>query len=236
MARGDLRFAAARFSTGLIRSEELRTVADEALSQGVYSYSLGELGTLAQPTWRESAPLFEAALYELDIAVPPIPEALVTVLAARIRALAEQVVTMGAGLREVFELCDHDAFANAALDDGDRTRVRELLLHYDLYDYFESTEPDSMEARNQSIAELASTWSLEFGRRSLDPAWLTWNHGTVPAIARHIYNDRAFHDLPLLADALEDAGCTDPYILAHCRGGGEHVRGCWVVDLILGKT
>jgi hypothetical protein len=71
---------------------------------------------------------------------------------------------------------------------------------------------------------------------TVDPAWLTWNHATVPAIARHIYDDRAFHDLPILADALEDAGCTDPDILAHCRADGEHVRGCWVVDLILGKT
>jgi hypothetical protein len=71
---------------------------------------------------------------------------------------------------------------------------------------------------------------------SLDPAWLAWNGGTVPAIARRVYDDRAFHDLPILADALEDAGCADPDVLAHCRGGGEHVRGCWVVDLILGKT
>ncbi len=41
--------------------------------------------------------------------------------------------------------------------------------------------------------------------------------------------------LALLADALEDAGCTDADILAHCRGPGPHVRGCWVVDLLLGK-
>ena len=72
--------------------------------------------------------------------------------------------------------------------------------------------------------------------RSADPAWLTWNYGTVPAIARHVYDDRAFHDLPILADALEDAGCTDAAILAHCRQPGAHVRGCWVVDLLLGKS
>jgi hypothetical protein len=53
--------------------------------------------------------------------------------------------------------------------------------------------------------------------------------------ARTIYTDRAFDRLPILADALEDAGCDNADILAHCRGGGEHVRGCWVVDLILGK-
>jgi hypothetical protein len=76
---------------------------------------------------------------------------------------------------------------------------------------------------------------LPFRPVAIDPAWLRWNFGTVPAIARHVYEDRAFHDLPILADALEDAGCTDQDILTHCRLPGEHVRGCWVVDLLLGK-
>jgi hypothetical protein len=70
----------------------------------------------------------------------------------------------------------------------------------------------------------------------LDPAWLTWNGGTVHRIAQAIYNERAFDRMPILADALEDAGCTDQSILDHCRHAGEHVRGCWVVDLLLGKS
>jgi hypothetical protein len=70
----------------------------------------------------------------------------------------------------------------------------------------------------------------------LDPGWLSWNHAAVPAIARHVYDDRAFHDMLLLADALVDAGCRDHDILAHCRGDSPHARGCWVVDLILGKS
>ena len=41
--------------------------------------------------------------------------------------------------------------------------------------------------------------------------------------------------LPVLADALEEAGCTDADLLAHCRSGGGHLRGCWAVDLLLGK-
>jgi hypothetical protein len=69
----------------------------------------------------------------------------------------------------------------------------------------------------------------------INPRWLTWNYGTVPAIALRIDEDRAFHDLPILADALEDAGCTDAAVLDHCRSGGEHVLGCWVVDSALGK-
>src|SRR5262249_50666658 len=69
----------------------------------------------------------------------------------------------------------------------------------------------------------------------LDPAWRAWNSGPVPKLARAIYGARAFARLPILADALEDAGCTDEAILAHCRGPGPHMRGCWVVDLLLGK-
>jgi len=68
-----------------------------------------------------------------------------------------------------------------------------------------------------------------------DQAWLTWNDGTVANLARLIYDDRRFENMPILADALEDAGCTNGCLLAHCRQEGEHVRGCWVVDLILGK-
>jgi hypothetical protein len=67
---------------------------------------------------------------------------------------------------------------------------------------------------------------------ALDPAGLTPG---VVELARTIYEDRAFDRMPELADALERAGCTNTDILAHCRQPGDHVRGCWVVDLILGK-
>jgi hypothetical protein len=66
-------------------------------------------------------------------------------------------------------------------------------------------------------------------------SWRTWNGGVCLEIARGIYQERAFGQLPILADALEEAGCTDADILSHCRTRGEHVRGCWVVDLVLGK-
>jgi len=64
---------------------------------------------------------------------------------------------------------------------------------------------------------------------------LAWNDGTVVKIAQGIYEERAFDRLPILHDALLDAGCDDEDILAHCRSTGPHVRGCWVIDLILGK-
>jgi hypothetical protein len=71
---------------------------------------------------------------------------------------------------------------------------------------------------------------------SVTPAWLAWSDGTILKLAQAIYDERHFQDLPILADALEEAGCTNADILAHCRGPGPHVRGCWVVDAILGKT
>jgi hypothetical protein len=57
----------------------------------------------------------------------------------------------------------------------------------------------------------------------------------VVRLAQRIYDGRAFGRLPALADTLEEAGCTDADILAHCRQPAEHVRGCWAVDLLLGK-
>jgi hypothetical protein len=67
---------------------------------------------------------------------------------------------------------------------------------------------------------------------AFDPSWRT---STVVAIAKGMYDSRDFAPMPLLADALQDAGCEHADILDHCRGPGPHVNGCWVVDLVLGK-
>jgi hypothetical protein len=58
----------------------------------------------------------------------------------------------------------------------------------------------------------------------------------IAALARTIYEGRAFERIPELADALEEAGCHDDDLLGHCRQPGPHARGCWGVDLILGKS
>lgn len=62
-----------------------------------------------------------------------------------------------------------------------------------------------------------------------------WRTSTVLALAQAIYQERAFERLPILADALQDAGCDDPAILEHLRGENIHVRGCHVVDVVLGR-
>jgi hypothetical protein len=74
-----------------------------------------------------------------------------------------------------------------------------------------------------------------FGSPAIHSTWLAWNGGTVPKIAKGIYNERAFDRLPILADALEESGCDSENILSHCRESGFHARGCWALDLLLGK-
>jgi hypothetical protein len=71
-----------------------------------------------------------------------------------------------------------------------------------------------------------------FRSTAVAPAWLT---STVVALAEGIYQERAFDRMPILADALQDGGCANEDVLNHCRRPNEHVRGCWVIDLLLGK-
>lgn len=71
---------------------------------------------------------------------------------------------------------------------------------------------------------------------TLDPGWLTWKEKSVPRMAAVIYRKRCFRNLPILADALEEAGCREVDMLAHCRASVEHVRGCWVVDALVAHS
>jgi hypothetical protein len=86
--------------------------------------------------------------------------------------------------------------------------------------------------RFSQIALLREIIGNPFRPASFNSAWLA---PQALAVARSIYEDGRWKDLPVVADSLEETGCTDNDILAHCHGPGPHVRGCWVLDLILGK-
>ncbi len=88
-----------------------------------------------------------------------------------------------------------------------------------------------MELR-EKLKLLRDIFGNPFRPVAFDPAWRT-DH-TV-GVATKMYDERNFDAMPILADALQDAGCDDEDILQHCREPGDHVRGCWVVDLVLGK-
>jgi hypothetical protein len=95
---------------------------------------------------------------------------------------------------------------------------------------------DKESRRQQEHREQASLLRDIFGNPfrpvAVDPAWLS---SAVIELASAIHGSRTFDELPILADALLDAGCDDEELLDHCRNKGQHVIGCWAVDLILGR-
>jgi hypothetical protein len=86
-------------------------------------------------------------------------------------------------------------------------------------------------SREEQVALLRDVFE-PFFPGPIEPAWRT---AEVVRLAEGIYEERAYERMPILADALLDAGCADERLLDHCRGEGPHLRGCWVVDLFLGK-
>lgn len=90
-------------------------------------------------------------------------------------------------------------------------------------------------AAARQCGPLRDIFGNPFRSVAVDPGWLAWRGGLVTSMARKMSETGDFSDLPILADAVEEAGCASEDILVHCRQSGEHVRGCWLIDLLLGK-
>jgi hypothetical protein len=132
------------------------------------------------------------------------------------------------------------AFAEGTDVRGEMERLRPQCWAVTLPDARQSAVETSREPSiSHRQAEMADALRCivgnPFRRPTIPQAILAWNDSTVPTLAQAIYEERAFDRLPILADALEDAGCADPDLLGHLRSAGPHVRGCWALDLILGK-
>src|SRR4051812_31401191 len=87
-------------------------------------------------------------------------------------------------------------------------------------------------SREAEAAVLRDIFGNPFAPPALDPSWRT---PAVLAVAKAIYAERRFEDMPILADLLEELGCRDDELLSHCRRPGSHWRGCFVIDLLLQK-
>jgi hypothetical protein len=90
--------------------------------------------------------------------------------------------------------------------------------------------------RAAQAALLRDLFGNPFRPVAVDLARLGEKGAAVRGLAGVIYGERAFDRLPLLAEALAEAGCKEEMILAHCRQAGEHVRGCWAVDVLLNRA
>jgi hypothetical protein len=94
----------------------------------------------------------------------------------------------------------------------------------------ESTRPDA--EQSALLSDLFGP--VPFRDVAVSPSLLTWKDGTLPKLAQAIYDERRFDEMPILADALEEAGCNNPDMVRHCRQQeAVHVRGCWVLDLLM---
>jgi hypothetical protein len=89
-------------------------------------------------------------------------------------------------------------------------------------------------AGRQQVGLFHELFGNPFRPLRLDPTWRRWHDGVVDRLARGVYQEQRFSDMPVLGDALEDAGCEDDDVLHHCRAPLLHVRGCHVLDAILG--
>jgi hypothetical protein len=106
-----------------------------------------------------------------------------------------------------------------------------------------AAHPGENQDRAVQIELIREVFGNPFRPAEVQPVWLSWCDSIIVKLAADIYDERSLPAgildglrLQILADALEEAGCNDETLLAHCRKPGEHVRGCWVVDLLLGKA
>jgi hypothetical protein len=167
----------------------------------------------------------ERAIVDLNVKIGRLPKGLSPRLARSSAAGAAYVCVLGHP-RETDTVREAWPWAEAARA-FDRVGPKVL----DLCDVIEDAEESASQVRL-----LRCLFGNPFHPATIRPEWLTFAGGTIFGLARAIYDERAFERLPVLADALEETGCTDAAILAHLRGSAEHARGCWVVDLLLGKS
>jgi hypothetical protein len=120
------------------------------------------------------------------------------------------------------------------------SRTARLVWHAARTDAWNAAWEAAVESERQ-LRQVQCDFLRELFGNPLQPvrlaeAWLAWENGTVRRLAQGIYDEGACERLPILADALEDAGCADATLLEHLRGSGPHLRGCWALDAILDKS
>jgi hypothetical protein len=242
LSPASLRFTAARYALGLASGEDLIRCADALLDRGVYTYSLGELWSAPTSALRDIGPLFEAALRELDHPQLSGEEAVRTLLWNDVVEFAEGACVPRKRLALLWK-----GYFSLQFDEVAKNipEVRQLLHFTDDYNDLLALGEEGFLDRDQvdhrlaeldrQVTEFACRWCRQFCPVRVEPSWLTWDSGAVRGLAQALQDERAFDRLPILADALEEAGCSDAELLSHLRGPGPHTRSCWLVDRLFGQ-
>ena len=115
---------------------------------------------------------------------------------------------------------------------GSGTHASQLDIPYSGAQAFDGRKPTQLQAPWMNGMYVGQ---LDSNKSGIFPGWMIRVSETAKGLADGVQADQAFERLPILADALEEAGCTDTDLLAHLREPGLHVRGCWALDLVLGK-
>ena len=130
----------------------------------------------------------------------------------------------------IYGAYDYACRAADSLGSANYVRFAEFFLE-EIYGASVNDPANPEEEHVYQKALLLDIFGNPFRAVAFDPAWRT---DTAIALARQMYDSREFGAMPILADALQDAGCEDEQVLNHCRDAtAPHVRGCWVCDLVL---
>ncbi len=228
-----MRFVVARHVLGLATVEEYFRVGHDLHDAGVRT-PLVPWGHARSPGVRDAAPLFEATLRQLGIEPPTRQGAAEMLVRHYLWPIAEEVVKPVQALYHLVEKFYKPLRGEVGQLAGTRELFRSLANQYS--DYCRQMNQWGA-AFAIAVQRLVGGWVQAYGLTTPEPAWLTWNDGTVVRLARAIRDQGAYDRLPILGDALEEAGCTHTEMLAHCRQPGEHVRtrSCLVVDRLLGE-
>jgi hypothetical protein len=235
------RAIAARYVLETADRMVLVKAANTLLDAGIYTWSVGELATTTEPPERDVRHLFELSLKELGLPLPS-PEEAARLLARwhLYGAIEGRESPVQAALRLRDELSYPLRFDRGLGHVEPQLRFISLWYRYDDLQEEEEAGFANREDLNRAAAELdreflerAWSWMRQDGPRLLDPCWLSWNGGIVRKLAQAIAEERAWDRLPILADALEEAGCNNPELIEHCRAGEPHEESCWIIEILL---
>jgi hypothetical protein len=242
MSHPKLNWAMARFVLDLAEMDELIDAAHAALDDGFYSYSLGELASQYVPSSEISEKLFASSVKELGLKLPGQAASVEMMLEADAIEVFEGRIVSDQLLERIRE--DYDKLFVFGRERGNSLQesIREWVNYYYVFDQyreygylntsrdtFSEDDPEYI-ALLQAFVLFSRNWILDRNRPFLQPHWRT---STVLGLAASIREERAFDRLPILADALQDAGCEMGDVLDHLRLIRNHTHSCWVVELLL---